>query len=62
MKIQVKLGSTSYTYEIDGEVEVGDKVLIPAGYWDPDHVPQEVTVTAIGSDYTGPLQRAWRRA
>ena len=60
MKIQVQLGSTAYTYWIDGEVAVGDKVLIPGPYWaGRDALPQEVTVSAVGSDYDGPLSRAW---
>ena len=57
-KVKVQLGSTLYTYAVDGDVTAGDIVAVPPPYWDPDGPEQEVVVAAVGSDYDGPLTRA----
>ena len=59
MKIQVDAGRRVLTYEVTEPVEVGDTVMIPAPFWAPRDPPREATVTALGSDYDGPLVRAW---
>lgn len=45
-----------YTYETELEVEVGDEVLLPAG-WSGEWVG---TVTATSSEYSGPCKRIVR--
>lgn len=45
-----------YTYETDLEVEVGDEVLLPAG-WSGKWVGR---VTATSSEYAGPCERIVR--
>jgi hypothetical protein len=60
VKIQVSFGTAStYTFEIDQEVRVGDTVLTPAPYWDTTSGPREAKVIALESAYIGPLARAW---
>jgi hypothetical protein len=59
VKIQVALGSRSYTYWIEGDVKVGDAVMVPPPFWDPRGDPQRVQVAVVGSDYDGPLITAW---
>ena len=45
-----------YTYETELEVEVGDEVLLPAG-WSGERV---ATVTATSAEYSGPCKRIVR--
>jgi hypothetical protein len=59
MKIQVMRGNRAFTYSIDAEVKVGDEVMVPPPFWDPSGAPHKVAVIEIGSDYDGPLTRAW---
>ena len=49
-----------YTYETDLDVQVGDRVLLPGGGVRAmlfGEMTWEGTVTAIGSDCTGPCRR-----
>ncbi len=60
MKIQVSFGTGStYTYEIDSGVQIGDTVLTPAPFWDAMSGPRRAKVVALESGYAGPLARAW---
>jgi hypothetical protein len=61
VKIQVDTGRSRrlLTYEIDAPVKVGDTVMIPAPFWFPHDPPLEAEVVELGSDYDGPLVRAW---
>lgn len=56
MKIVVK----GYTYQIDEDVKVGDKVVLPTASWLLDVLPPtwEGVVSAVTSDYDGPCAKA----
>ena len=60
MKVEVKLDTQwgynehrRYAYEVAEPVKVGDRVDTDSG---------QGTVTDLGSDYDGPLKRAWKVA
>jgi hypothetical protein len=59
VKIQADTGRRVLTYEITEPVEVGDTVMVPPPFWVPADPPRTATVVALGSDYDGPLARAW---
>lgn len=48
-----------YAYDVDGPVEVGDHVVIPAS-WVPGSTPSIATVVRLGSTYRGSVVRARR--
>jgi len=58
-------GNRGYAYRWNGEgrLKVGDKVLVPAGYFMPRGAPMQVsTVIRLGTDYTGEIATISRRA
>jgi hypothetical protein len=63
MKVQV--GKYAYFWEGDEPLAPGDRVLLPENWLSPmlygHRGPFEDTVTAIGSDYDGPLSRIIRK-
>jgi hypothetical protein len=60
--VMVALGGSAYTYSWtgDGQLKVGDNVMVPPAPWESDW--KAATVTGLGSDYVGTTVAINRRA
>jgi hypothetical protein len=64
--VTVRFGASSsgyaYRWKGSGRLAVGDKILVPPGYWMPRDTPmQEATVIELGTDFNGEIASARTR-
>jgi hypothetical protein len=60
MKIKVFVDDKELSYEIADDVTLGDTVHVPPPPWAKDQTGhREGVVTAVTTDYPGPLKQAW---